>query len=311
LRTSGVPPSISCRRLSFGRLLPLFACASLTLASCRHVGPSPDASALRVGVFAADASSSPEQLAARYQPLDDYLEERLARPVTLVVARDAGRIVADFEAGRLDVVSNRAFGFPHAQARTGAVPLVTRREDRQATTVFLALATDPRRSLQDFHDARFDFSVRLGSSYVMGRHYLQRQGIDAERFFREVHFTNVAEDAIDRLKGGQADLCVVNSQALQRMFASGRLRSSDVKVVAETPPHAGQLWFASSTLPPETRVKLRDAFLALTTETPEHARVLAVLGATAYLPSSPDDYLQLTELMREMQLLEADLSQMP
>jgi len=293
------------------RLLPLIACAVLSLASCREARPPQAGAALRVGVFVADANASGEELTARFRPLVTYLETSLARPIELVAARDAGQILSDFEAGRFDVISNRAFGLPHAQLHAGAVPLVTRREDRQATTVFLALAADPRDSLQDFGGTRFDFSVRLGSSYVMGRHYLERQGIAPETFFREVHFTNVAEEAIDRLKRGEADLCVVNSQALQRMVASGRMQSTDVKIVAETPPHAGQLWFASSALAPETRVRVRDAFLALTTEEPEHARVLAVLGATAYLPSTPDDYTQLASLMRRMQLLDVDLSQMP
>jgi ABC-type phosphate/phosphonate transport system substrate-binding protein len=291
-------------------LLPLLASAAF--ATCRGMpatGETPGP--LRFGLFVADATGTREQLATRYQPLVMYLEKRLARPIELVVSRAAGDMLTEFEAGRFDVVFHRAIAFPHAHEHAGALPLVTGQEERRATTLFLASASDPRRTLTEFRDARFLFSVRFGSSYVMGRHYLEQRQIALDTFFGDVRYATVADDAIDQLRRGRADVCVVNSQALLRMIASGALRSTEVRIVAETPPHVGELWFASKAMPAEVRMNIRDAFLELATEHPEHAAALKVLGASGYLPASLEDYRQLTELMREMKLLDVEPGEWP
>lgn len=295
--------------LSRSRLLRAIS-GVLCLTACRDAPlPMHTPTALRFGVFAADAGGPPEQVAARFQPLKAHLEARLKRPIALVASNDAAAILAQFEAGRFDVAFHRAITFPHAQEHVGAVPVVTRQEDRHTTTVFLASATDPRQSLEEFRGARFTFSVRLGSSYVMGRHYLEQHQIDLESFFRDVHYSAVADEALSRLRSGQADLCVASSQAMARMLASGSLRSSEIKIVAETPPHVGELWFASTSLPADLRMQVRDAFLVLSPERPEHAAALRALSASAYLPATSDDYRQLTDLMRRMRLLDLHASE--
>ncbi len=313
MRSSGVLGGTACPVGGCRVLLIALAVSGLaTLSACRDGSSSSDVPRpLRLGLFAADATGSPEQLAARYQPFVKYLETRLGRPIDLVVSNAAADMLTRFEAGAFDVMFHRAITFPHAHEHSGALPLVTRQEERRATTVFLALAGDSRRTLPDFRGSRLAFSVQYGSSYVMGRHYLEQRDIQAESFFREVRYASVADEAIDWLRRGQAELCVVNSQALLRMFASDTLKSSEIKIVAETPPHVGELWFASKALPADVRMNVRDAFLALSADTPEHAAALKVLGATAYLPASLDDYGQLTELMREMKLLDVEPSQWP
>jgi phosphonate transport system substrate-binding protein len=294
--------------------LLILAAVSMSAAGCDTVGslPPADTSApLRFGIFAADATQPEAVIVTRYQPVRQYFEINLSRPVALTVSPDAGRVLADFEAGRLDAIFNRAFAFPHAQETVGAVPLVTRQEDRHVTTVFLAAATDARRSLQEFRGARLTFSLRLGSSYVMGRHYLDQQQIVPETFFREVHFANVADEAISRVQHGESDLGVANSQALVRMLASGAVQRGELKIIAETPPHVGQLWFVSKNLPQPEMLRIRDAFLALSPARSEHTEVLRVLGASGYVPAIADDYRELAVLMRQMGLLDFDVRQLP
>lgn len=307
-RSGNLRDSISCSS-PWAAWVLLATLLPLTLACDRRNLWSTTPTPLRIGLFAADANATPHP-ESRYQPLVTYLESRLARPVSLTVSADPGALLAEFDDGRYDVMFHRAIMFPIAYEHSGALPLVTRQEERQATTIFLTLAADPRRALTDFRGARLDFSVRFGSSYVMGRHYLEDQGIDVERFFGDVHYASVADEAITRLRQHQTDLCVVNSQAMLRMMASGTLRSSDVKIVAETPPHAGEVWFASRRLPQDVRTGVRDAFLALSPEVPQQASVLKALSATAYLPATIEDYAELTTLMRQMNLLDADVSEL-
>lgn len=309
MRSSGVLGAIHLPS-SWLRAL-LLATAAIALASCHERLSNHPPTPLRVGFFTLDAAGTPEQLAERFHPFEAYLEAALARPVDLIVGGDAGRMLAEFEAGHFDVAFNRAIAFPHAQEHAGAVPLVMRQEERQSTTTFLARASDLRQSLQDFKGGRLDFSIRLGSSYVMARHYLEQRQIVPETFFSEVHISPVADESVERLKRGEFDLSVVNSLALLRMLTSGALKPDEFKVVAETPPHVGQLWFASSALPVSDRRRVRDAFLALSTDDPQQAAALKSIGASAFVPATLDDYREFTDLMRAMQLLDADMSHLP
>jgi len=294
------------------RLPIVVTTALLAVAACESRSSDTISSrSLRFGIFSPDATASEPELQARLRPVASYLTASLGRPVDLMMSPDAGRVLGDFEAGRLDAIFDRAIAFPHAEKAVGAIPLVTRQEDRHVTTVFLASSRDPRRSLEEFRGSRFDFSLRLGSSYVMGRQYLEQRKIDPGTFFREVHFSKVADEAIDRVRNGQADLCVANSQALVRLRGNRRLNGTELKIVAETPPHVGQLWFVARELPRPVRNQIRDAFLSLSPDDADHARVLAVLGASGYVPVIGEDYQELTDLMRRMQLLDFDGRQMP
>jgi phosphonate transport system substrate-binding protein len=281
----------------------------LCLASCSRWAPA--AAPLRLGLFAADATAPSEALTLRYQPVVTYLEAALARPVELTASPDASQILADFEAGHFDVAFNRAIAFPHAQVHAGAVALVVRQEDRQTTTVFLTAGTDPRRTLDDFRGGTLEFSLRLGSSYVIGRRFLEERGIVPERFFREVRYSTVADEAIEHVRRRASDLGVANSNALRRMIAAGTIARGDVKIIAETPPHVGQLWFAARSLDEQARIAVRDAFMALSRDEPAHAPVLTALAASGFVPARADDYRALTELMREMKLLDFDASELP
>jgi phosphonate transport system substrate-binding protein len=307
LRSLGVPVATRA-----GTALRLAWLVSLLFTACDTPPPASDPAApLRFGFFAADAASPGEDPNSRYRPVVAYFEKVLQRPIEWRVSRDAGRVLADFEAGDLDVVFNRAFAFPHAQQRAGAIPLVTRREDRHVTTVFLAKAQDERQTLQDFRGTRLTFSLRLGSSYVMGRHFLDALDIDPATFFSEVTFTNVADEAISRVQSGQADLGVANSLGLARVLASGALKGDELKIIAETPPHIGQVWFVSKDVPSAERLRVREAFLALQPTDPNHAPILALLASSGFVPALAEDYRELTELMRQMQLLDFDVRHLP
>jgi phosphonate transport system substrate-binding protein len=145
----------------------------------------------------------------------------------------------------------------------------------------------------------------------MGRHFLEQRGIVPERFFREVRYATVADEALLHVRERRADLGVANSNAMRRMLAAGTLAPGDLRIVAETPPHAGQVWFTSRRLDAGIRTAVRDAFMALSPDEPAHRPVLAALAASGFLPARADDYGALTDLMRQMHLLDFDASELP
>ena len=106
---------------------------------------------------------------------------------------------------------------------------------------------------------------------------------------------------------GALDLGVGTTVAIMRRLQSGTPAAAKVRVVIETPPYVNLLWAAAPTLPVAVRIRIRDAFLALTLEKPEHRAILQSLEASAFMPAFVEDYAVLAELMRRVDLFDRPL----
>jgi phosphonate transport system substrate-binding protein len=301
--------------------VPLLARVAISAAvltvDCRHTpGPS-SPSLLRIGMTVPVAGfgapdrpgESNEDLRARFAPVGAYFESALDLPVDLDTSRDFNQVAAQFEAGRFDLAFLGAVGFAHALEKIGAIPLVMREEDRHVTSVFIAPGKDGRNAIRDFSGARFTFGPRLSSNHLMARHYLERQGITPESFFREVGYSVSPEQTAILVRDGGAELGAANAFVIDRMLRSGALAPDSVRIVWETPPYVNLVWAVAPALREDLRARLRDAFLSLSPSDPEHARVLSLLNTRAFLPASVDDYADLARLMRRMRMFEFDLAE--
>lgn len=288
-------------------VVAVLACASVS--ACRTQTPDVRPARLRLGVAVPPSFAivPGEVNSAQFAPLAAYLESAVHVPVSLVVSRNVNRICADFEAGLYDVAFLGAAHFAHAHLRAGAIPLVMRNEDRQTTSVFIAAARDPRTSLVEFKGARFGFGPMVSSSHLMARRYLEHLGITPETFFRSVSYSAGPGDTALLVRDGAIDLGVGTTVSIARMFTEGTLRHDQVRILIETPPYVNLVWAASVTLPGSMRMELRDAFLALSVDSPEERPILRSLEATAFMPASIEDYEELAGLLKRLSLVDRPL----
>ncbi len=291
------------------RALVAVTILALAAVSCRD-DRDPAPARLRVGIIAPVGVAAPpadaDTLRARYQPLVAYLERTLQLPCDLHATRDLSALAVDFEAGRFDIAFLGAADFTSARERRGAIPLVMRENDRLATAVFVAAANDARTTIEDFKGASLTFGPRFSSSHLMARHYLEKQGIIVETFFRQVAYSERPEDTALLAGDGSFELAVTGAAALFQLFQVGRLRPDQVKVVWETPPYVSTVWAAAAELPPALVASIRDAFLALSPDRPGHAVVLSALGATSFLPASTADFLEMSAMLHQMGLVDGE-----
>jgi phosphonate transport system substrate-binding protein len=268
---------------------------------------------LRIGLIAPvdDRVALDEQrrrLRDRLAPVATYLEAALHLPVTVEGMRDLDPLAAGLENGTFDVAFLGAAHFAHAHERIGALPLVVRESDRYVTAVFVAAADDTRATLNDFRGGLLSFSPRFSSSHIMARHYLEKQGIVPEQFFRAVEYSPNSDNTALLVTVGRADLVATGGAAVSQLIQSGALRANQIRVVWETPPYVTSVIAASPQLPERLLIDIRNAFFALSPAAPSHAPVLSALNATAFLPASLDDYADVTALMRRMQLFDTALA---
>lgn len=276
--------------------LPLIG--ALGLGGCARPQPEIAPTRLRIAV---KPDQPVERLKKDFAPLVAYLAAELKLPCELVTPASYQQMLDEFAAGRIELCQFGGFSYVEAHERAGAVPLVRRDVAQYFATVFIAAATDPRKSLGDFRGASLTFGDRLSTSgHLMARHFLRQQDIEPEKFFRQVGYSSSPIETALLVRDRRVDLGAAAAVFIERMFQNGELRPEDVQIVGETPGYEDLAWAVPPSLPAAWRTRVRDAFLALTPDNPAHAAILKLMGGNGwngYLPASEGDYAELTALV--------------
>ena len=83
------------------------------------------------------------------------------------------------------------------------------------------------------------------------------------------------------------------------MFNDGRLTRNDVRILRQTPPYVNYVWACHSDFPNSLRVRVRDAFLNLSSEDAFHAEILDKLRARYFVPVDDDEFSDLREIINQ------------
>jgi len=273
-------------------ILPLVG--ALGLGGCARSQPEVAPTRLRIAV---KPDQPAERLKKDFAPLVAYLAAELKLPCELVIPSSYRQMVDEFAAGRIELCLFGGFSYVEAHARAGAVPLVRRDVVQYVATVFIAAATDPRKSLGDFRGASFTFGDPLSTSgHLMARHFLRSQDIEPEKFFSQVGYSSGPVETALLVRDRRVELGAAAAVVIERMFQTGELRPEDVRIVGEAPGYEDLAWAVPPSLPAAWRTRVRDAFLALTPDDPAHAAMLKAMGGKGYLPAADDDYAELTAI---------------
>jgi len=264
--------------------------------------PEPQIGPVRIGVL---PDRSEEELRRRYEPLVAFLEASSGLDAELVVPPDYDAFVEAFCDERLDLAWFGGLTYLRAERACGALPLVMRDVDLVFTSDFLVARSAAGGSIDDFAGKAFAFGPRGSTSgHLMPRFYLQRMGIDAEQFFRNVQHTAGHDQTAAWVQTGRVDLGVVNSVVVDSMLRDGRLSGERVRVLQTTHPYRNYVWAARPDIDVEVRQRLVDAFQSLDAGRPGHGAILSLIGARGYVPASRNDYDDLREVADSLGLLE-------
>ena len=256
-----------------------------------HVGVLPD--------------ESMEQLHLRYDPLLDYLSAETGFKFNLVLASDYNDLLNLFIEEKLDLAYLGGFTFLQLRARHDTVPLVMREVDTRFTSFFLVNQKNTAQDLTEFKDKSFSFGSRLSTSgHLMPRHFLNnKQHIFPEQFFSEVSYSGAHDKTAYRVRDGEVDLGVANSEIIRSMFKDGRLNDQDLRIIWETPPYPDYVWAVQGHLSEEARIQLRDAFLDLDINDERDKKILIGMGAKVFLPAGVSDFQPLKHIAELLQML--------
>lgn len=256
---------------------------------------------LRIGIL---PDQSSEVLVNQYTPLFEFLAGQLKIPYQFVASKTYAELLEQFVAGRIDLVYFGGLTFLQAQIAARAIPLVMRDVDTKFTSSFLIRADVPATDITYFEGKRFSFGSQLSTSgHLMPRYFLLTRGIQPEGFFGEVRYSGAHDRTAFEVRDGLTDLGAANAHIVRSMFADGRLKRDDVRVLWDTPPYPNYVWAIRRDIHPALRRRILDAFLELSTIDANHARILERMNASAFLPAHTDDFTSLRSIAKKMGLL--------
>ena len=277
----------------------LLVASILVSIGCASKRQSVDPDVLRVGVLPDDA---PEAIQRRHAPLVAYLSGALNRHFDLIIPHSYEEFQRDTRAGRYDLVYFGGYTF--VQQRERFVPLVMRDIDTRFVSYFLVRPDDPAQTIMDLRGRKLSFGSRLSTSgHLMPRYFLKEMGIRPEEFFAEVQYSGSHDRTAAAVLNKEADVGVANSQLIDNMLQTGRLRPNSLRILWRTPPYPDYVWAVSKDLDKNLRDQILQTFLDLSQADVGQREILAHQGASFFLPADAEDFVPLERIAEEMGLL--------
>ena len=252
---------------------------------------------LRIGVL---PDQNPETLKKRFEPVLDYLSEKLQLSCELIVPESYPDLLQLFHDQKVDLAYFGGYSYVKARQRDGAIPLVMRRIDTRFTSLFIVKASNPAQTLESLENRSIAFGSSLSTSgHLMPRHFLQQKNITPESFFSSVQYSGAHDKTAYWVRDGKVDVGAANATTIRSILEKGLIKPNEIRILWETPPYANYVWAIRPQFAGSFNTSIRDAFLQLSPTDADHSRILKNLDAIGYIPADPDDFLPLANIAQE------------
>jgi len=272
---------------------------ALHLSACSGPEQEPSNETLRIGILPDERE---EVLRERYTPLFEFLSQETGHPYELLIPNSYEDLLRKFGEGQIDLAYFGGVTFMKANSDYDAVPLVMRDVDSRFTSV-LVVAGD--KTFEELQGKRFSFGSKLSTSgHLMPRHFLQvERGVNPEKYFRSIRYSGKHDRTAYWVRDGEVDAGMVNSEIIRKMFADGRLRPGDIRIIWTTPPYPDYVWTLHPRIHPVDSEKIQQAFLKLSIGNPKHESILSNISASGFYPASIEDFSMLKQVMTSFGVL--------
>ncbi|MGL4439494.1 MAG: phosphonate ABC transporter substrate-binding protein [Bosea sp. (in: a-proteobacteria)] len=245
----------------------------------------------------------------RFGPFTEYLSKELGVKVTLRIANDYAAVIEGHRAGNIHIGFHGPSSYVRAWSVTnGSVePFVTTINSDGSIGYFSVLYTRanvPATRIQDLQGKNLCLvDPNSASGNNVPRFAMDKMGIDPDKFFARVVYAGSHENAIMGVQQGTCDAAFNwwNSETdsnFSRMVNKGMVKADDFKIVFRSELIAGSPYIFITSLPPEARTAIKQAFI----DAPQKAKVqfdrLSDGKDRGFQPVSHKDYEQAVELQK-------------
>ncbi|MBI4573449.1 MAG: putative selenate ABC transporter substrate-binding protein [candidate division NC10 bacterium] len=240
---------------------------------------------------------NPNELMRIYTPFADYLSKELNMKVTYTNVVDYAATVEGLAAKKLDMVWYGGFTYVQARKRTGdALPLVSREEDLQFHSKFIARKDTGITKLADLKGKTFSFgSVSSTSGHLMPRYFLLQNGINPEKDFAKFSFSGAHDATALWVESGKVDAGALNEAVWDKLVQTKKVDTGKVVVFWTTPPFVDYVWTVRGDLDKGLQERIASALLKLDSRKPDDKRLLNLHRTKKYVRVQPEEFKPVEE----------------
>jgi phosphonate transport system substrate-binding protein len=243
---------------------------------------------------------------SRYEPLANYLSERIGMQIILKVLPRYGNIINNFTSDSLDGAFFGSFTYTLAHSKLG-VEVLARPENLDGTSTYFGLIFVRKdsgiRNAMDMKGKTFAFVDRATTAgHLLPMSYFRKNGIaDYKRHLKEFYFAGTHEDTIYDVLNLKADIGAAKNTIFYKLAKTDH-RVNDKLLIIEKSPHVPSNGLAvRKDLRHEVKVKLSNVLLSMH-EDPEGRKTLEKLGARKFIKTSDSDYEPVYNFVKEIGL---------
>lgn len=236
------------------------------------------------------------------QALKKYLEEKLAKKVELVVTTDYSSMIEAMRHGRIDIAYFGPLSYVLAKSKSDIEPFaaVERKGSTTYQGVVVANAAAGINSPKDIKGKNMAYGDPAStSSHLIPKSLLAEQGLEAKKDYKE-HFVGAHDAVALSVQTGKADAGGLSKTIFQSLTERGVIKPDKVKVIAESKPFPEYPWVLRSSLTPQLKERITDAFLNI-----KDNAILKTFKADGFARITDKDYDVVRDLAR---VLKVDLS---
>jgi phosphonate transport system substrate-binding protein len=242
----------------------------------------------------------------RYQPLADYLSDRVGVKIELRVLAHYGNVIDDFSSLQLDGAFFGSFTYALAHAKL-KLEVLARPEYLDGTSTYHGLLFVRRdsgiRTAADMRGKRFVFVDKATTAgYLLPLAYFEEHGIkNYKTYFRETYFAGTHGDAIYDVLNKRADIGAAKNTVYERMAKTDRRIANELIVLERSPKVPENGLAVRNDLDDSIKRKLKDVLLAMDND-PEGRTVLKNFGARRFIETLDKDYKPVYDYARKIGL---------
>jgi phosphonate transport system substrate-binding protein len=250
-----------------------------------------------------------------WEGIREYLRDR-GLQTEYVLYSSYPVLVDALVAGHIDIAWNTPLAYLQAKERLAGQCLVLgmRDSDVNFTTVFIARADSPIRSLSDLKGKRFALGSRDSSqAAILPVYFLREAGLDPEEDLKLVRFdtdigkhgdTGTSEqDVVRGVIEGSADAGAIGQATWDASVAGGSIDERRLRILWTSPGYSHCNFTARAGLPSSLAERFTKAIQAMDYNDPKWKQIMNLEGLTRWLPGSTTGYDELEHEARRLDML--------
>ena len=242
----------------------------------------------------------------RYEPIAQYLSEKIGTRVKLIIIPVYGNIVNNFDSAGMDGAFLESLTYALAHTMLG-VEVLCRPEGLDGTSTYHGLIVTRKdsgiKTVQDMKGKRFAFVDRASTSgYLLPLVVFKEKGIRSYKsFLGEIYYTGTYEDAIYDVLNKKADIGAAKNTVFERLAEKDSRIKNELSILERSPDFPENGFAVRKNLDDVLKKKIKAALIGMNND-PAGAAILAKFGARRFIETTDDDYKPIYEYARELGL---------